>query len=339
MVPSPPRLEDSVGDWSDEELFWIVKNGFKYTGMPAWPAQGRDDEVWTQVAFLRALPDITAATYADLALGGGTVDYDLEAGGQALVALDGIFENALENCARCQGRDGLGQGQGAASGAFPIIAGQPAPYLSATLQPSRKAGVKAASCSLPQAVMMRRPSLNLPNTLPGSPARCRNPAPTRVPTGTQRHRHLPAGPAARHATGRGRDSRGRHRSWLCHGTDGRSRRDALHARGAAGPWPTHCPRRHRRGRDPVLPKLPWPGITTAKPRLSGACRAADMVSRREPYVIYAYSLLLIRWVGGRGIAQMSTVEFLLVIALGSAVGDAIFYPEVPGWRPRSSAKA
>lgn len=38
---------------------------------------------------------------------------------------------------------------------------------------------------------------------------------------------------------------------------------------------------------------------------------------------------MIRWVGERGIAQMSTVEFLLVIALGSAVGDAMFYPEVP----------
>jgi len=46
-------------------------------------------------------------------------------------------------------------------------------------------------------------------------------------------------------------------------------------------------------------------------------------------VVYAYALLLIRWVGGRGIAQMSAVEFLLVIALGSAVGDAMFYPEVP----------
>jgi uncharacterized membrane protein YcaP (DUF421 family) len=46
-------------------------------------------------------------------------------------------------------------------------------------------------------------------------------------------------------------------------------------------------------------------------------------------IIYAYSLVLIRWVGGRGIAQMSTVEFLLVIALGSAVGDAMFYPDVP----------
>lgn len=46
-------------------------------------------------------------------------------------------------------------------------------------------------------------------------------------------------------------------------------------------------------------------------------------------LIYLYALLMIRWVGSRGIAQMSTVEFLLVIALGSAVGDAMFYPEVP----------
>jgi len=46
-------------------------------------------------------------------------------------------------------------------------------------------------------------------------------------------------------------------------------------------------------------------------------------------VVYAYALALIRWVGGRTVAQMSTVEFLLVIALGSSVGDAMFYPEVP----------
>ncbi|MFZ3583307.1 DUF421 domain-containing protein [Loktanella sp. DJP18] len=46
-------------------------------------------------------------------------------------------------------------------------------------------------------------------------------------------------------------------------------------------------------------------------------------------VVYAYALILIRWVGGRGIGQMSAVEFLLVIALGSAVGDAMFYPDVP----------
>lgn len=46
-------------------------------------------------------------------------------------------------------------------------------------------------------------------------------------------------------------------------------------------------------------------------------------------VIYGYSLVLIRWVGGRSVAQLSLVEFLLVIALGSAVGDAAFYADVP----------
>jgi uncharacterized membrane protein YcaP (DUF421 family) len=46
-------------------------------------------------------------------------------------------------------------------------------------------------------------------------------------------------------------------------------------------------------------------------------------------LIYSYTLVMIRWIGGRGVAQMSMVEFLLVIALGSAVGDAMFYPEVP----------
>jgi uncharacterized membrane protein YcaP (DUF421 family) len=39
--------------------------------------------------------------------------------------------------------------------------------------------------------------------------------------------------------------------------------------------------------------------------------------------------VLVRWVGGRGVAQLSLIEFLLVIAPGSAVGDALFYPEVP----------
>lgn len=46
-------------------------------------------------------------------------------------------------------------------------------------------------------------------------------------------------------------------------------------------------------------------------------------------VIYGWTLLLIRWIGGRGVAQLSMVEFLLVIALGSAVGDAMFYDDVP----------
>lgn len=46
-------------------------------------------------------------------------------------------------------------------------------------------------------------------------------------------------------------------------------------------------------------------------------------------VIYGYTLALIRWIGGRSVAQLSMMDMLLVIALGSAVGDATFYPDVP----------
>jgi uncharacterized membrane protein YcaP (DUF421 family) len=46
-------------------------------------------------------------------------------------------------------------------------------------------------------------------------------------------------------------------------------------------------------------------------------------------IVYLYALILLRWLGSRTIGQLSTVEFLLVIALGSAVGDAMFYPDVP----------
>jgi uncharacterized membrane protein YcaP (DUF421 family) len=46
-------------------------------------------------------------------------------------------------------------------------------------------------------------------------------------------------------------------------------------------------------------------------------------------IIYVYTLLLVRLLSRRAVAQLSLIEFLLVIALGSAVGDPMFYPDVP----------
>ncbi|WP_206453615.1 c-type cytochrome [Aurantimonas marina] len=134
MTPHPPRLSGRIEDWKDRELFWLVKNGLKYTGMPSWATQERNDEIWAQVAFLRALPEMTAERYAELALGGQRGGEPQEVGGETLAGLDGIFENALADCARCHGRDGLGQGAKDAAGAFPVIAGQPEAYLLATLR-------------------------------------------------------------------------------------------------------------------------------------------------------------------------------------------------------------
>jgi hypothetical protein len=48
-------------DITDGELYWIIKNGIRLTGMPAWGDPGDDDrESWGLVAFIRHLPSLTA---------------------------------------------------------------------------------------------------------------------------------------------------------------------------------------------------------------------------------------------------------------------------------------
>lgn len=54
MLPAPPEIEIAVQDWQPHHLHWIVANGIKMSGMPAWPAL-RDDDVWPVVAFLVAV--------------------------------------------------------------------------------------------------------------------------------------------------------------------------------------------------------------------------------------------------------------------------------------------
>jgi len=46
-------------------------------------------------------------------------------------------------------------------------------------------------------------------------------------------------------------------------------------------------------------------------------------------VMFLWVVLLLRLTGKRGLGQLSAVELAIVIALGSAVGDPMFYPEVP----------
>ena len=44
---------------SDGEIFWIIENGVRFTGMPAWGAPGREAESWALVRFIRHLPSLT----------------------------------------------------------------------------------------------------------------------------------------------------------------------------------------------------------------------------------------------------------------------------------------
>ncbi len=45
-------------------------------------------------------------------------------------------------------------------------------------------------------------------------------------------------------------------------------------------------------------------------------------------VMYLYTIFLARMVGQGAIGQIGPFEFVLVIAVGSAAGDPMFYPEV-----------
>lgn len=46
-------------------------------------------------------------------------------------------------------------------------------------------------------------------------------------------------------------------------------------------------------------------------------------------LIYGFSVVMLRFMGKRGQRQMTPFELLVVIALGSATGDSMLYPEVP----------
>jgi mono/diheme cytochrome c family protein len=66
LKPQPPVLGTVVHEWTSAELFWIVGNGIKMTGMPAFGRSHREEELWGIVAFIRQLPEMTAAEYRSL---------------------------------------------------------------------------------------------------------------------------------------------------------------------------------------------------------------------------------------------------------------------------------
>lgn len=46
-------------------------------------------------------------------------------------------------------------------------------------------------------------------------------------------------------------------------------------------------------------------------------------------ILYLYALLILRLIGKRGMGNLSAFDFVIIIALGSAVGDPMFYGDVP----------
>jgi hypothetical protein len=71
LNPGPPDLKDVAGELSVQEIFWVVRNGIKMTGMPSFAASDPpvpdppvpDQEIWTIAAFVKKLPSVSNDDY------------------------------------------------------------------------------------------------------------------------------------------------------------------------------------------------------------------------------------------------------------------------------------
>ena len=76
LYPKPPDLRlQATQDLTDGELFWIIENGVRFTGMPAFSGNGNHgrfgnhadgnlggaQDIWELVHFIRHLPHLTPA--------------------------------------------------------------------------------------------------------------------------------------------------------------------------------------------------------------------------------------------------------------------------------------
>lgn len=65
LYPPVPDLADAlrITRWSDSEIFWIIKNGIKDTGMSAFGQSHDDEELWALTAFVRQLGTLSPDQY------------------------------------------------------------------------------------------------------------------------------------------------------------------------------------------------------------------------------------------------------------------------------------
>lgn len=68
LYPPAPDLADAlrVTNWSDAEVFWIIKNGIKDTGMSAFGGSHDEHDIWALTAFLRQLNSLTPEHYREM---------------------------------------------------------------------------------------------------------------------------------------------------------------------------------------------------------------------------------------------------------------------------------
>jgi mono/diheme cytochrome c family protein len=69
LYPKAPDMREQLTQsLSDGELYFIIHNGIRLSGMPAWgPSSGPDPDSWALVHFIRRLPHLSPDELTDMA--------------------------------------------------------------------------------------------------------------------------------------------------------------------------------------------------------------------------------------------------------------------------------
>lgn len=76
LFPDAPDLAKTAGDWKAAELYWIIKNGLKFTAMPAWGPTHDEKALWAMTAFVQKLPRLSPSEYKAMAAQAGSEEHE-----------------------------------------------------------------------------------------------------------------------------------------------------------------------------------------------------------------------------------------------------------------------
>jgi mono/diheme cytochrome c family protein len=88
----PPAMDltsPHVQHWSDAEIFWIIENGVRLTGMPSWKSSISELDTWRLANFIHALPELDSEHAAQAILEG--TGQELIGYGRTLYRQEGCF--------------------------------------------------------------------------------------------------------------------------------------------------------------------------------------------------------------------------------------------------------
>lgn len=67
LTPAASNLAHTAREWKPAEIYWVVRNGIKMAGMPAWLYRMSEEDLWAVTAFVMTLPALSPQQYREFA--------------------------------------------------------------------------------------------------------------------------------------------------------------------------------------------------------------------------------------------------------------------------------